>query len=160
MANRLALTEDVARAFHYSVFTSGWVTIMNIDQIGATWATHAQGLLRIVTGLLLLEHGTTKHLGFPLSDMSSIPTFSLFGIAGFFELIGGALFLLGLFTRPVAFILSGFTAAAYFIQHAPQGFFPIVNGGELAVLYCFVFLFFAAAGPGAWSLDGLRRKSA
>jgi len=108
---------------------------------------------------LLLEHGTTKHLGFPLSDMSSVPTFSLFGIAGFFELIGGVLFAIGLFTRPVAFILSGFTAAAYFIQHAPQGFFPIMNGGELAILYCFVFLFFAAAGSGAWSVDGARSKS-
>ena len=133
---------------------------MNIDQIGAAWATRAQGLLRIIAGLLLLEHGTTKHLGFPLSDMSSVPTFSLFGIAGWIELIGGALFLVGIFTRPVAFVLSGFTAAAYFIQHAPQGFFPVINGGELAILYCFVFLFFAAAGPGAWSVDGARSKSA
>jgi putative oxidoreductase len=133
---------------------------MNIDQIGAAWASRAQGLLRIMTGLLLLEHGTTKHLSFPLTDMSSIPTFSLFGIAGLFELVGGVLFAIGLFTRPVAFILSGFTAAAYFIQHAPQGFFPIMNGGELAILYCFVFLFFAAAGSGAWSVDGLRSKSA
>jgi putative oxidoreductase len=91
--------------------------------------------------------------------MSSVPTFSLFGIAGLFELIGGVLFVLGIFTRPVAFILSGFTAAAYFIQHAPQGFFPILNGGELAALYCFVFLFFAAAGPGAWSIDGARSKA-
>jgi putative oxidoreductase len=132
---------------------------MNIDQIGAAWASRAQGLLRIMTGLLLLEHGTTKHLSFPLTDMSSIPTFSLFGIAGLFELVGGVLFAIGLFTRPVAFILSGFTAAAYFIQHAPQGFFPIMNGGELAILYCFVFLFFAAAGSGAWSIDGMRSKS-
>jgi putative oxidoreductase len=132
---------------------------MNIDQIGAAWASRAQGLLRIMTGLLLLEHGTTKHLSFPLTDMSSIPTFSLFGIAGLFELVGGVLFAIGLFTRPVAFILSGFTAAAYFIQHAPQGFFPIMNGGELAILYCFVFLFFAAAGSGAWSVDGARSKS-
>jgi putative oxidoreductase len=132
---------------------------MNIDQIGAAWTSRAQGLLRIMTGLLLLEHGTTKHLSFPLTDMSSIPTFSLFGIAGLFELVGGVLFAIGLFTRPVAFILSGFTAAAYFIQHAPQGFFPIMNGGELAILYCFVFLFFAAAGSGAWSIDGMRSKS-
>jgi putative oxidoreductase len=133
---------------------------MNIDQIGAAWASRAQGLLRIMTGLLLLEHGTTKHLSFPLTEKSSVPTFSLFGIAGLFELIGGVLFVIGIFTRPVAFILSGFTAAAYFIQHAPQGFFPIMNGGELAILYCFVFLFFAAAGPGAWSVDGARSKTA
>ena len=80
------------------------------------------------------------------------------GAAGFFELIGGALLLLGLFTRPVAFILAGMTAVAYFTAHAPRGFFPILNGGELAALYCFAFLYLAAAGPGPWSLDAQRGK--
>jgi len=83
---------------------------------------------------------------------------SLMGVAGILELVGGALLLLGLFTRPVAFILSGQMAAAYFMAHAPQGFLPILNGGELAVLYSFIFLYFAAAGGGAFSLDGLRSK--
>ncbi|QEX22951.1 hypothetical protein FRZ61_28850 [Hypericibacter adhaerens] len=113
-----------------------------------------------MTGLFLLEHGTTKHLGFPLTEMSSVPSFSLIGIAGWIELIGGILFVIGLFTRPVAFILSGFTAVAFFYVHFPNSVFPIQNGGELAALYCFVFLFFAAAGPGAWSVDGARAKSA
>jgi putative oxidoreductase len=130
------------------------------DQIGAAWTSRAQGLLRIMTGLFLLEHGTTKHLGFPLTEMSSVPSFSLIGIAGWIELIGGILFVIGLFTRPVAFILSGFTAVAFFYVHLPNSVFPIQNGGELAALYCFVFLFFAAAGPGAWSVDGARAKSA
>ena len=133
---------------------------MNIDQIGAAWSSRAQGLLRIITGLFLLEHGTTKHLGFPLTDMSSVPSFSLIGIAGWIELIGGALLLIGLFTRPVAFILSGFAAVAYFYIHFPNSVFPIQNGGELAALYSFVCLFFAAAGPGAWSVDGARAKAA
>jgi putative oxidoreductase len=84
---------------------------------------------------------------------------SLMGVAGILELVGGALLLLGLFTRPVAFILSGQMAAAYFMAHAPQGFLPILNGGELAVLYSFLFLYFAAAGGGAFSLDGLRGKA-
>jgi putative oxidoreductase len=133
---------------------------MNIDQIGAAWAARAQGLLRIVTGLLLLEHGTAKHLGFPAADMSQMSNYWWFGPSGWVELIGGALFLIGLFTRPVAFILCGFAAAAFFIGHFPDSFFPFLNGGDAAVLFCFVFLFFVAAGPGAWSVDGVRSKSA
>ena len=133
---------------------------MNIDQIGAAWATRAQGLLRIIAGLMLLEHGAAKHLGFPPMDMSGMSGAWWFGISGWIELIGGALFAIGLFTRPVAFILSGFSAVAYFYIHFPNSVFPIINQGELAALYCFVFLFFAAAGPGAWSVDGARSKSA
>lgn len=132
---------------------------MNIDQIGAAWATRAHGLLRIMAGLMLLEHGTTKHLSFPVTEMSTVPSFSLIGIAGWFELVGGIFIVLGLFTRPVAFILAGFCAVAFFYIHFPMSVFPIVNGGELAALYCFVFLFLAAAGPGAWSLDAARSKS-
>jgi putative oxidoreductase len=133
---------------------------MNIDQVGAAWAHRAQGVLRIAAGLLLLQHGFTKHLGFPQTEMSNVPSFSLVGIAGWLELVGGILIILGLFTRPVAFILSGFCAVGYFMIHFPNSFFPMINGGETIALYCFVFLFLAAAGPGAWSLDGLRNKSA
>ncbi len=122
------------------------------------WQPPLLSILRIMSGLLFLQHGTTKHLGFPVSQMNDVATFSLGGIAGLFELVGGALLVLGLFTRPVAFVLSGLMAAAYFIAHAPQGFFPLLNGGELALLYCFAFLYLSAAGGGAWSLDRLLRK--
>lgn len=113
-------------------------------------------ILRIMSGLLLLQHGTMKHLHFPQGQMSGISPFTMGGMAGVLELVGGALLVIGLFTRPVAFILSGMTAVAYFYAHAPQGFFPILNGGELAALYCFVFLYLAFAGGGPWSVDALR----
>ena len=115
------------------------------------------GILRIMTGLLLLQHGTTKYLGIPVGPMNNASPFTMSGAAGILELIGGVLIVLGLFTRPVAYILSGMLAVAYFYAHAPHGFFPILNRGELAVLYSFVFLFLAAAGGGAWSLDRLWR---
>jgi putative oxidoreductase len=111
-------------------------------------------VLRIVTGLLFLEHGTGKLLGFPhgLPFIDQMPSGLLY-FTGAMELVGGVLITIGLFTRPVAFVLSGFMAVAYFIAHFPQGFFPVINFGELAVLYCFVFLYLAAAGPGPWALD-------
>jgi putative oxidoreductase len=113
-------------------------------------------VLRIFTGLDLLQHGTGKILGFPMVSMfANVHINSLAGAAGLIELIGGILFTIGLFTRPVAFILSGFTAAAYFMAHASRGFYPISNGGELAALYCFVFLYFTFAGGGPWSVDAL-----
>jgi len=115
-------------------------------------------VLRIMTGLLFLQHGTTKFLNFPVSKMSSVPALSMGGVAGMFELVGGAMIVFGLFTRPVAFALSGLMAVAYFYAHAARGFFPILNGGELAILYCFVFLYLSACGGGAWSLDQLRSK--
>jgi putative oxidoreductase len=114
-------------------------------------------ILRIMTGLLLLQHGTGKYLGIPLVPNYPASPTTMSGAAGVLELIGGVLIILGLFTRPVAFILSGMCAVAYFYAHAPQGFYPILNRGELAVLYSFVFLFLAAAGGGAWSLDRLWR---
>jgi putative oxidoreductase len=98
----------------------------------APWRPQLLSVLRIVSGLLFLQHGTAKHLGFPMSALNDVATFSMGGIAGLFELVGGALLVVGLFTRPVAFVLSGLMAAAYFIAHAPQGFFPLLNGGELA----------------------------
>jgi putative oxidoreductase len=122
----------------------------------AAYTPELRSVLRIMTGLLFLQHGTQKILGFP--PTASMPSWlSLSGTAGLIELVGGALFVLGLFTRPVAFVLSGLMACAYFIAHAPQGFFPILNRGELAALYCFAFLYFVAAGPGPWSIDETRR---
>ncbi len=126
--------------------------MINADRIGANWAPWAQGLLRIVAGLLFLEHGTAKLLHFPhVAAFDHIPP--LIMVAGVIELVGGALVTVGLFTRIAAFIMSGEMAVAYFTAHLPHGFFPILNGGELAILYCFTFLFFAAAGAGALSLD-------
>ena len=123
----------------------------------APWSPHLLSILRIVTGFLFLQHGTQKWLGFPVARQGPIELWSTTGIAGALELVGGALIIVGLFTRPTAFILSGLMAFAYFLAHAPQGFWPIVNEGELAALYSFVFLYFSAAGGGPWSLDALRK---
>jgi putative oxidoreductase len=132
---------------------------MNSHSLSTTWAPRAVSvlsILRIFTGLALLQHGTGKILSFPaVPSFANVQIGSLAGAAGMIELIGGILFTIGLFTRPVAFILSGFTAAAYFIAHAGRGFYPIMNGGELAALYCFVFLYFAFAGAGPWSAEAL-----
>jgi putative oxidoreductase len=122
------------------------------------YTSHLLGLLRVMAGLLLLQHGTTKFLNFPAGPMNNASPMSMSGAAGIIELVGGVLVIIGLFTRPAAFILSGMTAVAYFYAHAPRGFFPIYNGGELAVLYCFVFLYLAAAGGGAFSVDGMRGR--
>jgi putative oxidoreductase len=121
----------------------------------APWSQQILSIFRIVVGLLFLEHGTSKYISLPISPLTGVNPTTLSGINGFIELIGGALIVLGLFTRPVAFILSGDMAIAYFISHAPRGFFPLLNGGELAILYCFAFLYFAAAGGGLWSIDRL-----
>lgn len=115
-------------------------------------------LLRIMSGLLILEHGTTKYLSFPVSQMSNASPFTMVGAAGVIELIGGALLVIGLFTRATSFVLSGMTAVAYFLVHANRSFFPVLNGGELAIQFCFVFLYLAAAGGGPWSIDALRNK--
>jgi putative oxidoreductase len=130
---------------------------MNIDSLKAVWAPRILSILRIVAALLFFEHGTTKLLGFPPSDHSP-EVLSLPWIAGALELVGGALLIVGLFTRPVAFILSGEMAFAYWMAHAPRSAFPVVNGGDAAILFCFVFLYLAAAGGGPWSLDAFRRR--
>ncbi|MBF8291764.1 MAG: DoxX family protein [Steroidobacteraceae bacterium] len=114
-------------------------------------------LMRIMTGFLFLWHGSQKLLGFPLPAPDA-PAFIIY-IAGSIELIGGVLVMFGLFTRWAAFLCSGLMAAAYFMGHAKQGFFPLINKGELAALYCFVFLFISAHGSGIWSVDGARSKS-
>ncbi|NJC42365.1 putative oxidoreductase [Brevundimonas alba] len=115
-------------------------------------------LLRIVTGLLFVCHGTAKVLGFPAMDGLPPPGLSLAGLSGPIELVLGTLFLLGLFTRPVAFLAAGFCAVGYWAVHGVQGPIPFLNGGETIVLYCFVFLYFVAAGPGPWSVDAAIRK--
>ena len=123
------------------------------------WAPRMLSVLRIVAGLLLFAHGTQKLLGFPASEFS--PEFmSLPWIAGALELVGGPLLILGLFTRPVAFVLSGQMAVAYWMAHAPQSPFPVLNGGDSAILYCFVFLYLVFAGPGPWSLDAILGRAA
>lgn len=114
-------------------------------------------VLRLMSGLLLLQHGTAKYLNFPQGPMNNASPMTMGGAAGLLELIGGVLLVIGLFTRPVAFLISGMCAVAYFYGHAPRGFFPLLNGGELAVLYAFVFLYLAAAGGGPWSADRLWR---
>lgn len=116
-------------------------------------------VLRIVAGLLFVCHGTAKVLGFPAVEGVPAPGLSLPGLSGPFELVLGTLFLLGLFTRPVAFVAAGFCAVGYWMVHAPQGPFPIVNGGETIALYCFVFLYFVAAGPGPWSVDAMVKRA-
>jgi len=115
--------------------------------------------LRIITGLMFMQHGTQKIFSFPAEAMGPFQPMSQMGIGGVLELVGGALIVLGLFTRPVAFLLSGMMAVAYFQFHAMSGgLFPLVNGGELAALYCWVFLYLVFAGPGAFSVDGILAK--
>ena len=129
------------------------------DDMLATWAPRALALLRIVVGLLFIEHGTQKLFAFPAAPPFPMPApFTLIWISAVLEAVGGFLLVLGLFTRPVAFILSGEMAFAYFMAHAGHSFFPILNAGEGAVLYCFIFLYFAAAGGGVWSIDDAMRR--
>ena len=131
---------------------------MNYGIVPASWAPYLLGILRIITGLMFLAHGTAKIIQWPFVEMfkDGVPLASLMGIGGILEVVGGALIVLGLFTRPVAVVLSGMMAVAYFMFHASASFYPIVNGGELAILYCFIFLFLAGNGPGAISLDARR----
>ncbi len=128
-----------------------------MDTFYLQWSPRFLSVLRIATAFLFIQHGSMKLLGFPPSEaFAGVKLFSLIGFAGVLELFGGLMVLLGLFTRPVAFILSGEMAFAYFMAHAPHGLYPMLNHGELAVLYCFVFLYLAAAGGGVWSIDRIR----
>lgn len=131
---------------------------MNFGIIPSSWSGPILSILRIITGLMFLMHGTAKLIQWPFVEMfkDGVPLASLFGIGGLIEIIGGILIVIGLFTRPTAFVLAGMMAVAYFMFHAPAGFYPILNGGELAILYCFVFLYLAAAGAGPWSVDAKR----
>jgi len=126
----------------------------------AAWTPRALSVLRIITGLLIIQHGMGKLLGFPaFPNYANVQLMSLSGAAGVIELIGGALLILGLWTQPVAFILSGEMAFAYFIGHFPKGFHPLINGGTLAALYCFTCLYLSTAGAGPWSLDASMKKA-
>ena len=131
---------------------------MNTGVIPTSWSGPILSITRIITGLLFIAHGMTKLLGFPATQYfpEPVPVFSFMGVTGILELAGGALIILGLFTRITAFVLSGMMAVAYFMAHAPMNFFPINNGGELAIMFSFVFLYLAAAGAGPWSLDAKR----
>ncbi len=125
------------------------------------YAPYLQSVLRIVAAILFVAHGTQKLFAFPVNEPGSgFPLMSIMGAAVILETVGGLLMLVGLFTGPVAFVLAGEMAVAYFLRHAPGGPWPILNGGELAVLYCFIWLFFCAAGLGPWSLDAALRRRA
>jgi len=127
--------------------------------IPASWSGHLHAALRIVTGLLFLEHGTSKYFNFPATEYfaNGVEVFSLMGLAGALEITGGLLIIVGLLTRITAFVLAGFMAVAYFMAHASQSFFPMINQGDAAILFCFIFLYFSAAGAGPWSLDANRK---
>ena len=123
------------------------------------WSGELLSVLRIVSAYIFTLHGTQKLLGFPIEQRSPYDLFTLSpGLAGLLEIVLGPLLLIGLFTRPVAFVLSGFMAFAYFMSHAPRSFWPVANGGDSAILYCFVFLYIAAAGGGKWSVDAYRGR--
>jgi putative oxidoreductase len=126
-----------------------------------SWAPYFLGILRILSAFLFMHFGTAKLFGIPVAVMpggGTAPLWSLAWFAAVLEAFGGFFLLIGLCTRPVAFILSGQMAVAYFMGHAPQGFWPVLNQGSPAILFSFIFLYFSAAGPGAWSLDGLRSR--
>jgi putative oxidoreductase len=131
---------------------------MPIENSLNPWAPKVLSILRIVSALLFVEHGAMKLFGFPAPMGMSIELFSLFGLAGILEFFGGLLLTIGLFSQLVAFILSGEMAFAYFMEHFPRSFFPALNMGDAAILFCFIFLYIVFAGPGPWSVDAIRRK--
>ncbi len=141
-----------AKPSPFANLVAGWVS----------WSPQLRSVLRIVTAFLFIQHGTLKLFAFPIGippDGGTVPLFSQVGLAGALETFGGALLLLGLFTRPVAFIVSGEMAVAYFMVSAPIDFWPIVNGGITPILFSFIWLYFSAAGAGPWSLDALREAA-
>jgi putative oxidoreductase len=145
----MELTQNTYRASPRAFATPAAGSLQSLSPYALT-------ALRVVAALLFLEHGLSRLFGFP-SPLPPPHMFTLLWFAGAIEFLGAALLLAGLFTRPVALLMSGEMAFAYFLSHAPRGFFPILNGGDAAILYCFVFLYFAFAGAGPWSLDALRR---
>ena len=133
-------------------------TTATTSTFAADWAPRVLSIVRIVVALLFMQHGLQKLFGFPTAPFQPA-AFTLLWFAAIIELAGGVLVLLGLFTRPLAFLMCGEMAVAYFMVHAPKSFFPAVNGGDAAVLYCFAFLYLAVAGAGPWSLDAIRRRN-
>ncbi|WP_334062409.1 DoxX family protein [Limimaricola cinnabarinus] len=133
------------------------MTTQTPDSRLASRAPEMLSVLRIVSALIFLLHGSQKLFAFPPTDQQP-PLASLMGVGGVLELIGGLMLLAGLFTRPVAFVLSGMMAVAYWMFHAPGSLYPTLNGGDAAILYCFVFLYIFVAGPGPWSLDAMMRR--
>ena len=131
--------------------------MINTQMLETVWAPRVLSIVRVVSALIFMEHGTQKLLNFPpRAAAAAAPNLmSLYGVAGMMEIVGGILLVFGLFTRPVAFLLSGEMAFAYWMSHAPRNMYPILNGGDGAILYCFIFLYLAFAGGGAWSLDRL-----
>ena len=129
---------------------------MTRQELETVWAPRLLGVLRIVAAILFIEHGTQKLFGIPPSEWPMPEMFTLLWFAAVLEVFGGFLILIGLFTRPVAFILSGQMAVAYWMAHAPASIYPAVNKGDAAILFCFIFLYLVAAGPGAFSLDAAR----
>jgi putative oxidoreductase len=126
----------------------------------SAWAPRALSVLRIVAGLMIIEHGMSKLFGWPVVPaFAQLQLFSLLGATGVIETVCGALVILGLFTQPAAFILSGEMAVAYFMVHEPRSFFPLINGGALAIIYCFAFLYLSTAGGGPWSVDAALKKA-
>ena len=137
------------------------MTAANLVTRWSSWAPYLRSILRIVAAFLYTQVGTAKLFAFPAAIMpggGTAPVVSLVGLASILETFGGLLLLLGLFTRPVAFIVAGEMAIAYFYGHAPQGFWPVLNQGHPAILFCFIWLYLSAAGPGPWSLDAKRGK--
>ncbi len=131
----------------------------NLDALDR-WSPYALAVLRIVTASLFMLHGAQKLVGFPAPPQGGMPPLvSLFGLGAILELMGGLLILIGLFTRPVAFILAGEMAVAYWMFHAPQSLYPVLNGGDAAILYCFVFLLLVFTGPGAWTINGVGSRT-
>lgn len=131
---------------------------MNLQILETQWAPRVLSIVRVVAALIFMAHGTQKLFGFPPSPNPGPAAFTLYWFAGLLEVVGGPLLILGLFTRPVAFLLSGEMAIAYWYSHAPRNIYPLLNGGDASILYCFLFLYLAVAGGGAWSLDRVLEK--
>jgi putative oxidoreductase len=130
-----------------------------MNEILAAWTPRALSVLRIIMGLMIIQHGMSKIIGFPaVAATANVQVLSLIGAAGLIELIGGALLILGLLTRPAAFIISGEMAFAYFMAHEPKSFYPLLNGGTLAIMFCFTCLYLSTAGAGPWSVDAAMKR--
>jgi putative oxidoreductase len=133
--------------------------MFGMEATWARWTPQMLGVLRIFVALLFLESGLSKFFGFPAPPPPNFAVFSLIGLAGLIEIVGSLLLLVGLFTREAAFVMSGEMAVAYFMVRSHLSFYPLVNNGRLDALFCFIFLYFVFSGPGAWSLDAMRRTS-